>query len=475
MKEIRHQCMFKTGTYKSLPEHVALYEALEASMKRTNIDELLTEIGKSRKRRRDDQDPPPPLPDLDLNIRRRHDTDASGLSHPQAPQSPAWKKSNTQDAPLSSSKQQSSPHAEQPVEDLPMPETANISDSEDTDSAYLPKIKQKPEWLKPILDDKRLATPEPAWVIPSSHIPSAMGKTELTQADFEGQAYEVVKAFYPNVIHLQFQMKECHKMLTYQIDWTNLDGDQVRIDISKPLPLSGPPVRTHMRILSVVSIKAFSRYGYDYLKDITLRIADYQEYTITEKDFKSLYPSDFEDLNMLLLQVHLNHLYGSDKRMLSIAVKLWTRNLVIRQRVEDFQLGIESYKKQLNLTKPRWDAKGFEYKHDYTIIDSHRAVVFPVSNNELKITRFNDIYKFSDGMLTNILEALDFKFTEYKVNWLNPGMNTWFWTDKGVARRKEFIHAIEQRLKTRRIFQNLECFVGGRVRDIDCRLLQRTE
>ncbi|GKE96919.1 hypothetical protein Tco_1581774 [Tanacetum coccineum] len=41
-----------------------------------------------------------------------------------------------------------------------------------------------------------------------------VNKTTLTQADFEGQAYEVVKAFHPDVIHLQFQMKECHKMLT---------------------------------------------------------------------------------------------------------------------------------------------------------------------------------------------------------------------------------------------------------------------
>ncbi|GKE23286.1 hypothetical protein Tco_1434798 [Tanacetum coccineum] len=323
-----------------------------------------------------------------------------------------------------------------------------------------------------------------------------MGKTKLTQADFE-------------------------------------EGEQVRIDISRPLPLSGPPghvaryhdfgiellipehiwindvctydisasygisywwfnrqkfyidrhtadssrkaVRTHMRILSVVSIKAYSRYGYDYFKEITLRRADYQEYTITKKDFKNLYPSDFEDLNLLLLQGHLNNVTGSDKRMLSTAVNLWTRNLVIRQRVKDFQLDIESYQKQLNLTKPGWDAKGFEYKHDYIIIESPRAVVFPVSNNEQKIMRFNEIYKFSNGTLTNILEALDYRVEEYKVNQLNSGMNTRFWTAKDVTRNKEFIHAIERRLKTRRIFRNLECFVGGRIRDIDYRLLQRNE
>ncbi|GJR83009.1 hypothetical protein Tco_0153794 [Tanacetum coccineum] len=209
-------------------------------------------------------------------------------------------------------------------------------------------------------------------------------------------------------------------------------------------------VRTHMRILSVVRIKAYSRYGYDYLSEIVLRRADFQEYTIAEKDFKNLYPSDFEDLNLLLLQGHLDHL-------------------------PDFQLGIERYKTQLNLTKPGWDATSYEFKHDYTIIESARVVVFPVDNNDRKIMRFNEIYKFSDGTLTRILEALDYRVKEFKVKRLNSGMNTQFWTQKDVTRSKEFIAAIERRLKTRRIFQNLECFVGGRVRDIDYRLIQRTE
>ncbi|GJY04022.1 hypothetical protein Tco_0369962 [Tanacetum coccineum] len=167
-------------------------------------------------------------------------------------------------------------------------------------------------------------------------------------------------------------------------------------------------VRTHMRILSVNRVKAYLRYGYDYLCEIILRRADFQEHTIAEKDFKNLYPSDFEDLNLLLLQGHLDHLPGSDKWMLSTAVKLWTRNLVIRQRVKDFQLGLESYQTQLNLTKPGWNATGYEFKHDYTIIESPRAIVFPVNNNERKIMRFNEIYKFSDGTLTHILEALDY-------------------------------------------------------------------
>ncbi|GKF66519.1 hypothetical protein Tco_0193036, partial [Tanacetum coccineum] len=197
-----------------------------------------------------------------------------------------------------------------------------------------------------------------------------------------------------------------------------------------------------MQILSVVRIKAYSIYGYDYLSEIVLRRADFQEHTIAEKDFKNMYPSDFIDLNLLLLQGHLDisHWWFNRQKfyidrhdsllrrkdvrthmqILSVVkIKAYSiygydylSEIVLRRadfqehtidekrfqepRVEDFQLGIESYQTQLNLTKLRWDAKGFEFKHDYTIIESPRAVVFPVNNNEQKIMRFNEIYKFSD-------------------------------------------------------------------------------
>nr|GEZ63307.1 hypothetical protein [Tanacetum cinerariifolium] len=120
--------------------------------------------------------------------------------------------------------------------------------------------------------------------------------------------------------------------------------------------------------------------------------------------------------------------------------------------------------------KPTQD-KGYEFKHDYTIIESPRAVEFPVKNNERKIMLFNEIYKFSDGTLTWILDALAYRVKEFKIKRLNSGINTRFLTQKDVTRSKEFIAAIERRLKTRRIYRNLKCFVGGRVHDIDYRLL----
>ncbi|GJR32417.1 hypothetical protein Tco_1108649 [Tanacetum coccineum] len=291
------------------------------------------------------------------------------------------------------------------------------------------------------------------------------GITELTTEHLEGPAYEVVNAFHPDVIHLQFQRRNVQAFDHQTEFFFNKDleylrfgnkGDRLALSITKIKAAHYPDaglkqmvpdqmwieeecmydilatygisywwfkrykfyinrhsadtnrrasVRTHMRILSVVRIEVFSIYGYDYMKKIILQRADNQEYTIAENDFKDLYPSDFEDLYLLNLQGHLNHLPPRDKKILSTAVNLWIRNLVIRKRVEDFQLGIESYQTQLNLTKPRWEATGLEFMHDYKILDSPRAVLFRDKYGMQMLMRFNEIHKFSDGTLQQINEA----------------------------------------------------------------------
>ncbi|GKE28974.1 hypothetical protein Tco_1444358 [Tanacetum coccineum] len=110
MKEILRDRMFESGSYKSHPEHITLYDALEASMDRENWEEFVEAIAKSRKRRRDDQDPPlPPSKDLDQNKKRRHNSDTSASKQSQAQTSSAWNTSDTREAPSSSSKQKTAP------------------------------------------------------------------------------------------------------------------------------------------------------------------------------------------------------------------------------------------------------------------------------------------------------------------------------------------------------------------------------
>nr|GEY72269.1 hypothetical protein [Tanacetum cinerariifolium] len=117
----------------------------------------------------------------------------------------------------------------------------------------------------------------------------------------------------------------------------------------------------------------------------------------------------------------------------------------------------------------------FEYKYDLTVIDSPRDVTFRGKYGVQMSMRFNEIHKFSDGTLHQIDEALDYRVKEFKVNKMNLGLNTRFWTRQDVDRSMEFMFAIQKRLKTRRIFRNLKSFVGGRVREGDYKLLKRTE
>nr|GEU83124.1 hypothetical protein [Tanacetum cinerariifolium] len=211
-----------------------------------------------------------------------------------------------------------------------------------------------------------------------------------------------------------------------------------------------------MRILSVVSLKTYERYGYTFLKEIVLRRADYNEYKISKADFKKLYPNDFEDMYLLYLQGQLNHLFGVDEVYLFNAVNLWIRNIVIKKRVEDLQIGIESYQTKLNLTQPDCDASDFLFKEYYTIISKPRAVIYKDRNEQKMMMRETEVHKFSDGTLNRILDKLDHMVKDFK---LFKYMKTRICSDDDKRGSKEFMDVIERGLKIRRIFMSLESFV----------------
>ncbi|GJR98107.1 hypothetical protein Tco_0270281 [Tanacetum coccineum] len=86
-----------------------------------------------------------------------------------------------------------------------------------------------------------------------------------------------------------------------------------------------------------------------------------------KRDFKYLYPSDFEDMYLLNLQGHLNHLSLEDKKIHTTVVNLWTKNLVmLTTALERFLGWVLRATDLVKLTKTSLGAKGFEYKNDFT-------------------------------------------------------------------------------------------------------------
>nr|GEW68843.1 retrovirus-related Pol polyprotein from transposon TNT 1-94 [Tanacetum cinerariifolium] len=227
----------------------------------------------------------------------------------------------------------------------PLPPPAGASGAPDSENDHLPTTDSRKGWLKPLSAEERPSNPEPTWTIPSSNTSD-------------------------------FRMEECHKLLIDHVDWTNPEGDQVRINVNRPLPFGGPPGHVTIQsqfffnkdleylrhgskgsspalLTSKMKAASYPNFCLELLvpkkiwiedahespwrqkevrSHMRIRSADLQEYTIAEKEFKNLHPSDFEDLNLLLLQG------------------------------KDFQLGIESYQTPLNLAKLGCEFAGYEFK-----------------------------------------------------------------------------------------------------------------
>nr|GEU55262.1 retrotransposon-related protein [Tanacetum cinerariifolium] len=466
MKEILHQRIWETKSYKSHEDHMQLFEALEKSMNRDHSEELAQDLAEARKKKKKSREspktppgspphqPPPPPPPVGPSGALGA-LGASRLSH--VPPPPPLPSSTNQESPPSILL---TPANLEMDEDMALDEQAQSSNDKDIRSAYIPKVNLRQDWWKPF-EEERPATPVPAWSIRSSDVPTGdiatfmdwfckrRGITDLKpqlltdsvddpilrhnvskplplggppgqvtiQSDFffnkdlECLRYgskgsrptlsisKMKAAYYPDagleqMVPDQFWIeKECKYDIAAMYGISHWWFQRQRFYIDRHTSKGDHrAVRTHMRIISVVRIEVFSMYGYDYMKKIVLCHPDLNEHVITELDFKYLYPSDFEDLYLLNLQGHLNHLPPKDKKILTTAVNQWTRHL-------------DKYEVQMMM-------------------------------------RFTEIHKFSDGTLQQIDEALDYRVKEFRINRMNPSLNMRFWTRKDVDQSKAFMFAI---------------------------------
>ncbi|GKB31847.1 putative reverse transcriptase domain-containing protein [Tanacetum coccineum] len=108
------------------------------------------------------------------------------------------------------------------------------------------------------------------------------------------------------------------------------------------------------------------KHGYGYLEEIVVRRADNVLYRFKEGDFPRLRINDIEDMLILVVQNRLTNLSGDDVADFAIALRMFTRSLVIQKRVKDLQLGVESYQKKINVTKPDTTRPDLRKRHPYT-------------------------------------------------------------------------------------------------------------
>nr|GFA66929.1 hypothetical protein [Tanacetum cinerariifolium] len=104
-------------------------------------------------------------------------------------------------------------------------------------------------------------------------------------------------------------------------------------------------VYSHLKIMSVVSMKVNKLHGYGYLEEIVVRRADRQKYNFKEGDFINLHLNDIEDMLFLVVQHKLFHLddmprikwSDSDKRRSVIMVDLINKQILERRILKNLE------------------------------------------------------------------------------------------------------------------------------------------
>nr|GEY97714.1 hypothetical protein [Tanacetum cinerariifolium] len=99
-------------------------------------------------------------------------------------------------------------------------------------------------------------------------------------------------------------------------------------------------------------VEVMQKHGYEYLREIEVRRADNDIYTFKEGNFPRLRINEIEDMLILIIRNKLTNISGDDVSNFAIALRMFTRSMVIQKRFEDLQLGVKSYQKKINVTKP---------------------------------------------------------------------------------------------------------------------------
>nr|GEW85829.1 hypothetical protein [Tanacetum cinerariifolium] len=248
----------------------------------------------------------------------------------------------------------------------------------------------------------------------------------------------------------------------------NPEGDHYLFDLSKPLSLQGPPGHRTVApeyffnndleylktsdleaILGVKSVSVKKFHGYGHLEEIVVKRSDQQLYKFKECDFVDLHLNDIEDMLLLVVQHKLFHQEGN------------------------LQLGVESYQKKLNITRPQKTFPENEFKEPYTPSYNPPGNIYEDLNEQKRVLRANERYKFSDGTLKSVRDEMHHRVLNFRLDY-NTEMPTRKWMADDRRRSGLMIELIDKHLREREIIRNIERLVGARELEMDYKLMTRT-
>ncbi|GJV33299.1 hypothetical protein Tco_1393699 [Tanacetum coccineum] len=289
----------------------------------------------------------------------------------------------------------------------------------------------------------------------SKYVLNGLKIENLTQDILLGLAFNLLKGTCSSNIELEYNFQECFNALTDKLDWNNTEGDRYPFDLSKPLPLQCPPdYRT-------VAADYFFNNDLEYLKTSDVEVtyttsitktkaARYEIkgiedmlYKFKEGDFVDLHLNDIKDMLLLVVQHKFFYLDGDVIVNFIMALRMFTRSLILKRRVEDLQLGVE-------------------------------RIIYEDLDKQKRVLRADELYKYSDGTLKSVRDEIHHRVLDFHLDY-NPEIPKRKWTAIDRKRAGLMIELIDKQLREMDIIINLERLVGARELEMDYKLMTRTK
>ncbi|GKB32869.1 hypothetical protein Tco_0872270, partial [Tanacetum coccineum] len=271
----------------------------------------------------------------------------------------------------------------------------------------------------------------------SAFVMNRLNVKTLTPELLAGPTFELMKGTCKSLTELEYFCEEVYKATTEKLDWINPEGRQYPHDLRQPLPLFHILQTSCLYRFITLSITTLSTYvvGVSHwgkkrrqfyafaitrnhtrdstnrelsrcpkkggnsrmarttkqLELDTVRRDDDILYKFKEGDFHRLRIQDIEDMLLLLVQGKVTNLNIEERIAFNVSLRMFTRSVVIQRRVEDLQLGVESYQKKLNLTKPDTYRSNLRRRDAYTPYSRPRGFIYENKRQKKQI----------DSQLTN--------------------------------------------------------------------------
>nr|GEV29476.1 hypothetical protein [Tanacetum cinerariifolium] len=334
------------------------------------------------------------------------------------------------------------------------------------------KAKRRTAWfdlfLKLDIDKNENHIHGPSTISIEKKFKELIQKDKLTIADLEGAGLERIKVQYNNDVELEYHVNRLKAATLLVAQWNNDEGyvskprsfERHMSKSTKPHPYFYNKdysyfvnLSTKEKYTTFITNHYDARYYKEGIEDmiperwskevhrchfeaLNVRRSDDKENELSYADLPRLNVNDVEDMYLLQVQDKLHHLPFEFVKDFNNSLLMFIKRIVIKNRVEDIRLGVESYQRTLNLTKPTMFFEEIDQSIPFTMTATHKGVMYFNQYNIKSLMMLSEVKKFYNGTLVKIQENLIDMLSKNKLGSSNKRLKGRDWTDYDVKSSK---------------------------------------